>query len=197
MDTSPTVTDVLLALRLVRSHLAPTPLLEALALGRQVGRPVYVKCENRAPTRSFKLRGALAGLSQPGAARGAVTASTGNHGAAIAYAGRRLGRPVHVVVPFNAPENKVALIRLLGGEVLVDGADVDQSADRGHELADRLGLPYLQDGDDAAFMAGAATLGWEVFQELPEAETSSFRWAAATCSPASPSLPRCWRPPAG
>ncbi|HKF74792.1 MAG TPA: pyridoxal-phosphate dependent enzyme [Candidatus Dormibacteraeota bacterium] len=162
---------MLLALQLVRRHLAPTPLTEAPALGRRLGRPVQVKCENRAPTRSFKVRGALAGLSQPEAVRGAVTASTGNHGAAMAYAGRQLGRPVHVVVPVNAPENKVALIRSLGGEVVVEGADVDASADRGRELADHLGLPYLQDGEDPAFMAGAATLAWEVFHELPEAET--------------------------
>ena len=108
-----------------RDRIAPyiyeTPLLAIPALDDQLGCKVYLKCENMQKTNAFKLRGAmnrLLTLSKEDLDKGVVTASSGNHGKAIAYAAKSLGVKATVVVPNNIPKAKLEGIRSYGAEVI-------------------------------------------------------------------------------
>ena len=102
----------------IRPHLLTTPVVPSVGLTAELGSPVVLKCENLQHTGSFKARGALSkalSLSPEELERGLVTASTGNHGAAVAYAARIVGAEALVVVPEDANPSKLAAIERLGG----------------------------------------------------------------------------------
>src|SRR6202040_933331 len=97
-----------------------TPVLTSKSLDAMVGERVFFKCENLQKTGSFKIRGAtnaIFSLSNEEAARGIVTPSSGNHGAAVACAAAWRGVPAYIVVPKNAPKVKVQAIEAYGGKV--------------------------------------------------------------------------------
>lgn len=167
----PTMADVLDAARFLRRRMPPTPLFESPLLSERVGTRVYVKCENHTAIASFKIRGALNYmrlLPAAARARGVVTASTGNHGQGMAYAGRAFGVPVTVYVPERHNPDKVAMIRALGAEVVAAGADFDVAKAAAREHAAARGLPFVDDGDEPAITAGAGTVALEIFQDLPD-----------------------------
>src|SRR3954467_13224691 len=90
----PTLADVYKARKVVYQHIKPTPVLRSSALDRLLGTETFVKCENLLPTGAFKIRGGLnlvSQLSPDERQRGVITASTGNHGQSVAYAGRAYG----------------------------------------------------------------------------------------------------------
>ena len=150
------------ALQLVRSVAAPTPLEEAPGLIS--GRNVWLKREDLGINGSFKWRGALCACSEfrvEGAA-GVVTASTGNHGAAVAWAAAKLGMTAHVVVPVGANERKRAHIVEAGARLLEGGRDLDEASEFARELARELALPYFEDGRHPAQIAGVSTIGLEL-----------------------------------
>ena len=87
-----------------------------------------------------------------------VTASTGNHGQSIAYAARLFGVRAIVCVPEGANPVKVAAIRALGAEIVVDGRDFDEARERCAQLAAEHGYRYIHSGDEPHLIAGVATL---------------------------------------
>jgi threonine dehydratase len=168
----PAFQDVLAAHKRIAPYLNPTPLHHYPLLSELVGAQVWVKHENHQPVGSFKVRGGLnlvAQLSPEEKARGLITASTGNHGQAIAYAGRMFGVRAIVAVPEGANPDKVAAIRHLGAELVVHGKDFDDAMQRAGELAQEEGYCYVTD-DDPRLIAGAGTHTLEILQQLPDAE---------------------------
>lgn len=155
----------------VRRVFPPTPLVESGSLSLHLGRPVWLKLESVTPIRAFKVRGAiakaaeLAASGQPG---GLVTASAGNHGLAVAFAGRRLGRPVTVFVPAQANPVKVAAIRAMGAEIVAGGRTYQDLAGQGIPFAERTGGVWIHPFDDPAVIAGQASVGREIAEALPE-----------------------------
>jgi threonine dehydratase len=148
---------------------AATPLEEAPA-DLAAGRRLLLKREDRHELGAFKWRGALPSLEsyrERGAA-GVVTASTGNHGAATAWAARRTGLRAVVFVPGEVSRAKVALMEGLGAELRPAGADVDQAKDAARAFADEQGLPLFEDGAEAAQFEGYATIGREIVAQLGE-----------------------------
>lgn len=153
-----------------------TPLEESEVLSRRLGVPVYLKLEQLQLTGSFKLRGALfrlKNLSGPERRRGVATCSAGNHGWALAYAGRRLGIPVTVYVPRSVDPSKKAGIEGLGATVVqTDFAGFDETEEFALREVDRLELPYVSAFDDLDVMLGnGATIAAEIIEDLPDAET--------------------------
>lgn len=135
---------------------------------------VYVKCEDETPIKSFKGRGALwmlACLQDQAPGTGVITASTGNHGQGVAFAASRSGVRSVVVVPAGASPLKMDKIRGFGAELRIIGADLAEASAAAREAAAGEGLVYVEDGEDPALMAGAATVGWEILEDLPEADT--------------------------
>jgi threonine dehydratase len=150
-------------LALVRAIAPPTPLEPAPGLvdGRD---DVLLKREDTGPTGAFKWRGALCActaLRDAGAA-GVVTSSTGNHGAATAWAAARLGMAAHVVMPTDASPAKGELITEQSAQLHRMGATLDESARAARELAAELGLPYFEDGASEAQLLGTGTIGNEL-----------------------------------
>jgi threonine dehydratase len=146
---------------------ALTPLEEAppeLAAGG----PLFLKREDVHELGAFKWRGALPTL-EAYRARGAdavVTASTGNHGAASAWAAERAGMRAVVFVPEEASEAKLALLEQLGAELHRVGADLDESKDLAREHAVTNDLPFFEDGAEPAQFDGYAAIGEEILAQL-------------------------------
>ncbi|MGN6367419.1 MAG: threonine ammonia-lyase [Phycisphaerae bacterium] len=143
------------------------------ALSKLCNADVYCKLDHLQMTGSFKERGArykLMQLGEPEKKRGVITASAGNHGMGVAYHGGLLGIPVTVVMSKFAPLVKVQNCRGFGAQVILHGeslADARAEADR---LGKERGLTYIQGFDDVEVMAGAATLGLEILEDVPAVE---------------------------
>jgi threonine dehydratase len=143
-----------------------TPLEEA-ELG---GRRVLLKREDQHELGAFKWRGALPVLEewkQDGAGT-VVTASTGNHGAATAWAAERLGLRAVVYIPEQATRAKVALAEDLGAELRFAGADLDQAKAEAQAYAKAEGLPFFEDGAERAQYEGYAAIGDEILDQAEE-----------------------------
>ena len=99
---------------------------------------------------------------------GVVTASTGNHGQGVALAGAILGVRATIVVPEGMPPIKTRAIQDFGGDLVVAGGDLAQAAAQALSMATDTGATYIEDGEDAGLMAGAATVGSEIIEDLPD-----------------------------
>jgi threonine dehydratase len=140
---------------------------EAIAAGREL----YLKREDMHEIGAFKWRGALPAL-EFFALRGAtavVTASTGNHGAATAWAARELGLRAVVFVPSLASETKIRRIQALGAELHEEGVDFDDAKARAAAYAAAHELPYFEDGLEPAQYEGYREIGREIVTQLGRA----------------------------
>ena len=147
---------------------APTPLEEAPA-ALAGGRPLFLKREDVPELGAFKWRGALPALEKYRAdgADAVVTASTGNHGAATAWAAQRLGMSAVVFVPEEASEAKLGLLEQLGAELHRVGVDLDESKQLGKEHAAAQELPFFEDGAEPAQYEGYRAIGAELLEQMP------------------------------
>jgi threonine dehydratase len=132
------------------------------------GLPVLLKREDVHELGAFKWRGALPSLEayRDRGAEAVVTASTGNHGAATAWAAQRTGVRAIVYVPEGASRSKLDLLERLGAEVRAEGPDLDEAKDRAREFASGEGLPFFEDGAEEAQYEGYAAIGREVVEQL-------------------------------
>ena len=148
---------------------APTP-LEPAPTGLAPGADVYLKREDVHELGAFKWRGALPALERyrDQGADGVVTASTGNHGAATAWAAALLGLKATVFVPESASRSKLAHLTRLSAEVIETGADLDEAKEQAVAYADGMGFPFFEDGAEPAQLGGYAAIGEEIVDELDE-----------------------------
>lgn len=157
-------------LQVVRAVMEPTPLEPAPELAAD--RELLLKREDVGPNGSFKWRGALcacAALKESGVTV-VVTASTGNHGAATAWAAARLGMAAHVVVPVGASEVKCAQISSHGATLHHEAQTMDQAGEFGKRLAAELNGAWLEDGASAAQLLGTGTIGSEIAMQAPDVD---------------------------
>ncbi|MGE5113369.1 MAG: threonine ammonia-lyase [Acidobacteriaceae bacterium] len=149
--------------------LAPTPLLPATSLSSNLG-SVFLKNETGLPTGSFKIRGALFALhaeTQRRAVNKVVAASTGNHGAAVAYAAGKLGLPALVFLPVNPNPVKRARIAKLGAEIVEAGPDISAALENARTYCRETGALLLDDSTSNDVPAGTATISCEILEQLP------------------------------
>jgi len=164
-------------------YLARTPLVEARSLsggGRNPEAPgrVFLKLETELPTGSFKARGALYALNVALERRAAagqsrqslsvVASSTGNHGAAVAWAAQRLGVPATVFLPRNANPVKKANIAQFGASIVEEGRDLSDAFQAASRFVDSTGAFFLNDATDPDLPQGPATIADEIVEDLPE-----------------------------
>ena len=171
----PTLVDVRRAAARIAGVVRRTPLLRSDALSELAGADVHLKLETLQRTGAFKLRGAysfVASLSDADRARGLVTASAGNHGAAVALSARLVGAKAVVFVPADAPEAKQRRIARHGGAELrrVAGGYDDAHA-AAEAFAARTGACFVHAFSDPAVVAGQGTLGLEIFEQCPSIRT--------------------------
>jgi threonine dehydratase len=146
--------------------MTPTPLEEATLAGRRL----LLKREDVHALGAFKWRGALPVLERYAAdgARAVVTASTGNHGAATAWAARRVGLEAIVYAPTTASSAKLVLIENDGVEIRQTGADLDEAKEEARAHASQEGLPFFEDGAEPAQYEGYAAIADEILAQAPE-----------------------------
>jgi threonine dehydratase len=157
---------------LLKSYFTPTPVIEATAPG-PADQAFFLKVETGLPTGSFKVRGAVYALSvnaRTQAIAEVVAASTGNHGAAVAYAGRLLGIPATIFLPERPNPAKARRIRDSAGRIVEAGRDLSAAIDAASEYARRSGAFFLHDAADPDVPAGAGTIALEVLDQLPLVE---------------------------
>lgn len=174
MTMLPTLPDIEAAAAIVYGAMPPTPQFSWPLLNAALGTEAWVKHENHTPIGAFKVRGGLVHLHRLAAQRprlpGLVVATRGNHGQSIAWAARRHGMPVTIVVPHGNSTDKNDAMRALGATLIEHGHDVQDAREHATALADRIGLhmvhSYLAD-----LVAGVAT-GWmELLRARPTLDT--------------------------
>lgn len=161
--------DIVLAANRISAHIRETPLDYSPAFSSRTGANVYLKLENLQYTCSFKLRGAfnkLLALSPEERQAGCVAASSGNHGAAIAYAMRKLGVTGVIFVPEQTSSTKVDAIRQSGAEVRFHGTDGLDTEVHAREYAEKHGMVYLSPYNDEQVIAGQGSCGVEIARQL-------------------------------
>jgi threonine dehydratase len=164
---------VVRARAVVGRYLNRTNLTYYSELSRLAGCEVYVKHENHNPTGSFKIRGAinfLQHMSSEELEAGVLVATRGNHGLAMAWAGRFFHVPCTVVVPEgNNPEiNRI--VESFGADLIVHGHDFYDAQSYCDELVDSAGYYYVEQGNEPELLNGLGTMGLEIFEDLPEVD---------------------------
>lgn len=149
-----------------------TPLLK-LDLPDHPGREFWVKCESAQPIGSFKLRGAfnmIAQLPPAALAQGVITYSSGNHAQGVAYAARALNAKAVIVMPDDAPPVKITATRELGAEIVFVGPASSARREKAEALAAEFGYTIIPPYDHAHIIAGQATCGLEIAEQLPDVD---------------------------
>lgn len=163
-----TLSDIHEARERIRGTVVRTPLVK-LELGP--GRPdIRLKLENLQPINSYKLRGAanaVARIPDAERSRGVWTISAGNAGQGVAYAARQAGVPCSVVVLETAPKAKIERMRALGATIVPVPVSVAWSA-MGERAFPGMDGVFVHPFDDHDFIAGHATMGLEILEDLPD-----------------------------
>jgi len=165
--------DIQIARTRIAGHVRQTPLVSAHSLRQRAttARTLHLKLENLQVTGSFKARGAVNKLfSLPAEAvqAGIVTASGGNHGLGVAYAGWLAHTPATVYLPGNAPPAKAEMLERWGAHVLIEGDVWDDANRAALAAATRDGLTYFHPFADPAVIAGQGTIGLEILEDVPD-----------------------------
>jgi threonine dehydratase len=179
MSTAPSVETVNYqppswqAILTAHARIAPrihrTPVLTSTSLNAMTGAQLFFKCENLQKTGSFKIRGAsnaILSLTEQEAARGIVTQSSGNHGAAVACAAAWRGIPAWIVMPRNAPAVKAKAIEGYGGKVVFCEPTVTARKATCDRLQEETGAHLVHPYDDDRIITGQATAAKELLEEV-------------------------------
>jgi threonine dehydratase len=159
------------ASEIVHESFMGTPSYDWPLLAARCGANVWVKHENHAPTGSFKLRGGLVYAERMQRERphvaGIVSATRGNHGQSLAWAGRRYGIAVTIVVPHGNSREKNAAMRAFGATLIEHGVDFEAAREEAFRLADECGLEFAP-SFAPDLVKGVATYSLELFRGTPE-----------------------------
>jgi threonine dehydratase len=209
----PTFEDIVAARKFISPYLPKTPLVRIAKISEVLGCDYYAKLENLQPTGAFKVRGGvnLVGTEHDSAGspllrlgaeavsremrRGdvntefpqsrttLVSASTGNHGQSIAYAGRLFGTPVIIYAPTeNVNESKMQAMRDLGAEVRMHGRDFDEARLECERAAREEGFRYVHSANEPQLIAGVGTMGLEIFADLPDVDVILAPAGGGSCA---------------
>jgi threonine dehydratase len=172
-----TLHDIHQAQALLRGIAVRTPLFEWTGAADQ--RKLFLKLENLQPIGAFKLRGAynkVASLTDEERRRGVISYSSGNHAQGVAYAARALGVKAIIVMPGNAPKNKLEATAALGAQIVTVGPSSEERRLRAEQLAAEHGYVIVPPYNDEKIIAGQGTVGLEILEDfrnedLPNVET--------------------------
>jgi len=200
VQIQPSISTIREAQKFLAKYFAPTRLIAAPFLSQRMGRDVFLKLETDLPTGSFKVRGAFYALAErmkKSSVREVVASSTGNHGAAVAYAAKEFGIAARIFLPAHCNPVKRGRIAGLGAEIVESGgSDLASAFASASEYAKRPGVYFLNDATDLDLPAGPATIGCEILEQLPMAtailvpmgDTALIRGIAAATKQLAPRL---------
>lgn len=200
VQIQPGISTIREAQKFLARYFAPTRLIAAPFLSQRTGRNVYLKLEMELPTGSFKVRGAFYALAErmkKGNVREVVASSTGNHGAAVAYAAKEFGISAKIFLPTNCNPVKRGRIAGLGASIVESGgSDLASAFALAANHARQPGVYFLNDATDVDLPAGPATIACEVLQQLPKTtailvpmgDTALIRGIAVAAKQLAPSV---------
>jgi threonine dehydratase len=172
LEIRPTLEAIREAREYLANHFAATRLIAAPYLSGRAGRRVWLKLEAELPTGSFKVRGALWALAtrlKRGSVEEVIASSTGNHGAAVAWAAKLLGVRARIFLPAGCNPVKRGRIASLGTEIVESGGtDLAAAFVLANEYAKRPGVYFLDDATEMDLPAGPGTIGCEILEQLPD-----------------------------
>lgn len=166
-----TLQHIIDAAQRIENGVLRTPCTPSVPLSLATGCEIFCKLEYLQRTGSFKERGArnaLLKLPEEQKRRGVITASAGNHALGLTYHARLMEIPVTVVMPRFAPLTKIANCQQMGGNVILEGTNIEEARQRAMKLADQRGFTYISGFDHPDVIAGQGTLGLEVLEQTPE-----------------------------
>lgn len=164
----PTYDDVLAAAGRLQGHAHRTPVMTSRLADAEFGARLFFKCENLQRGGAFKFRGAFNALSRFDAAQrraGVAAFSSGNHAQAVALSAQLLGMPAAIVMPQDAPPNKLAATQAYGATVIRYNRYTEDREAIGRELAQRCGMTLIPPYDHADVIAGQGTVALELLEQ--------------------------------
>jgi threonine dehydratase len=165
-----TLTDIQAAHQRIKPHIHHTPWLNSDYINQEVGAEIFFKCENFQKVGAFKARGAcnaIFRLSDEAARRGVVTHSSGNHGAALAWAAGLRGIKATVVVPENAPAPKKRAIQGYGATIQYCAPNIAARQAAVDDQIAKYGFEMIHPFDNDDVIAGQGTAAMELLEDLP------------------------------
>ncbi len=171
METLISLAEIREAAARIAGIAVKTPLIRAPFPG--VAGEIWLKAESLQPIGAFKIRGAankILQLTPEEIARGVITYSSGNHAQGVAYAARAVGAKAVIVMPSNAPSIKRAATLALGAEVVDVGNASSERLAVAEELVRKHGYIVVPPYDDEKIIAGQATCGLEIVEQLPDVD---------------------------
>jgi threonine dehydratase len=157
----------------IREYIYNSPCRESAELSMMTGENLHLKLDNLQRTGAFKERGALnkiLTLSNDEKRRGVITASAGNHAQAVAYHACARGIKAQIVMPLMTPLVKVSATRGFGAEVVLHGANYDESYLFALASCAEQGMTFLHPFDDAEVINGQGSIGLELLEQVPDLE---------------------------
>jgi threonine dehydratase len=168
--------DIEAAHQRIKHLIVKTPLLNSPRLDEIAGRKLWIKAEPLQVTGSFKFRGAcsaISALTADARERGVLAYSSGNHAQGVALAARLFGTSATIVMPHDAPSNKVANTQALGAEVIRYHRGKESRETIGATVATERRLSLIKPYDDSMVIAGQGTVGIELAHQITEHDVSA------------------------
>lgn len=170
-NTRPNMNDIHEAQQRIAPHIHRTPVMTSASLDEISGARLFFKCENFQRTGSFKMRGAtnaVFSLSDEDAAKGVVTPSSGNHGAALAKAAQKRNIPAWVIMPKNSPMVKRNAVEAYGGQITLCEPTMRSRQETAAAVQARTGAILIHPYDNDRIIAGQGTAAAELLEEMPD-----------------------------
>ncbi|KAL8529654.1 hypothetical protein ACS0TY_006910 [Phlomoides rotata] len=159
----------------ISPYVTKTPILSAQTLNSLAGRRnLHFKCECLQKCGAFKFRGAcnaVLSLTEDQAAKGVVTHSSGNHGAALSYAAKLRNIPAYIVIPKTAPKCKVDNVMRYGGEVVLSEETIPSREAAATKIIQHTGALYIPSSNDGRIISGQGTIALELLEQIPQIDT--------------------------
>ncbi|MDR1508080.1 MAG: threonine/serine dehydratase [Synergistaceae bacterium] len=165
------IKDILEAKYRIANVVHHTPLVRSESLSSMAGVELFLKAENFQKTGSFKIRGAcnkIFAIPREEGAKGIITASSGNHGQAVAYACRIFGYEATVIMPEGGSPAKAASIEAYGAKLIYCGTTSEERIGLAKKICRERGLTFIPPYDDPFVMAGQGTTGIEIIEDIDE-----------------------------
>jgi len=167
----PDMNDIREAQGRIAPHIHRTPVMTSASLDEIAGARLFFKCENLQRTGSFKMRGAtnaIFSLADEEAAKGVVTPSSGNHGAALAKAARKRNIPAWVIMPNNSPMVKRRAVEAYGGQITLCEPTIRSRQETAAAVQVRTGAILIHPYDNDRIISGQGTAAAELLEDMPD-----------------------------
>lgn len=173
LEDIPTKADLIAAHQRILPYIHQTPVLTSSWFDQRAGKTCYFKGEHLQKTGAFKARGAMNAVlvnESEGKAKGFLTHSSGNHGAALAWAAAQIGAKAYIVMPDNAPKTKIAAVQQYGGIITYCASTLEARETTAQQVQEETGAVFIHPYDNYDIIAGQATATMELLQAEPHLE---------------------------